>query len=96
VIPPLRVKKKLNQLVGNYEIYKGIESIEVQKKAGMLHIYSKTPFANTVQPLIPEDSGLESIKFYIYMDGLKTPVEFDVKENGEIDLYIERYVYHKK
>jgi len=96
VIPPLKVKKKLNQLVGNYEIYKGIESLEVQKKLGMLHIHSKTPFADMVQPLIPEDPSLESMEFYTYMDGLKTPVEFDVNENGDIDLYIERYVYHKK
>jgi CubicO group peptidase (beta-lactamase class C family) len=96
VIPPLMVKKKLNQLVGEYEIYKGIEKIEVLKKAGMLHIHSKTPFADIIQPLIPENPSIESKKFYTYMDGLKTPVEFDIKERGEIDLYIERYVYHKK
>lgn len=95
VIPSLSIKKKMSKLVGAYKIYKGIESIEVQKKAGMLHLHSKNPFRDITQPLIPEDPRLQSMNFYTYMDGLKTPIEFNVKQNGDIDLYIERYVYHK-
>lgn len=94
-VPSLNVKKKLRLLSGTYKTFKGIESVEVQYKAGMLFLRSKTPFTDSLTPLIPRDSLLGSTIFYIYMDGVESPVEFQMKDNGDIDLYIERYCYHK-
>jgi len=94
-VPSLRVKKKLGLLVGTYKTFKGIEGVEVKNKGGMLYLSSKTPFADSLTPLIPRDSLLESTMFYTYMNGVETPVEFKVQENGVIDLYVERYLYHK-
>ena len=95
VIPSLKIKRKMSQLVGSYQTYKGIQSVEVQKRGGMIHLSTKNPFTDTSQPLIPEDPKLDSLKFYTYVDGLKTTIKFDMKRNEGIDLYIERYVYHK-
>ena len=61
----------------------------------MLYLRSKTPFDDSLTPLIPRDPLLGSTMFYTYMNGVETPVEFQVQENGDIDLYIERYRYHK-
>jgi len=91
----LYVKKTLRKLSGAYETYKGIESVEVQYKGGMLYLSSKTPFTDTLTPLIPRDSLMGSTLFYTYVNGVESPVEFQVQENGDIDLYIERYRYHK-
>lgn len=94
-VPSLRVKKKLGLLAGTYRTFKGIEGVEVQNKGGMLYLRSKTPFDDSLTPLIPRDPLLGSTMFYTYMNGVETPVEFKVHENGDIDLYIERYRYHK-
>jgi len=88
--PGLYIKQKLKNLVGRYETYKGIESIEVRYKAGMLYLESKTPFAETSTPLIPENTMLDEMVFYTLVDGVKSPVVFE----GD-DLFIERYCYHK-
>jgi CubicO group peptidase (beta-lactamase class C family) len=94
-LPSLRVKKKLRLLIGAYSTFKDIERVEVQYNGGMLYLKSKTPFTDTLTPLIPRDSLLGSTMFYIYMNGVETPVEFQIKDNGDIDLFIERYRYHK-
>lgn len=94
-VPSLKVKEKLRTLSGIYETFKGIERVEVQNNGGMLYLRSKTPFADSLTPLIPRDSLLGSTMFYIYMNGVESPVEFQVHEDGNIDLYIERYRYHK-
>ena len=95
-VPSHGVKHRMNQLTGTYSIYKSIESVEVQNRGGMLYLRTKNPFADTTQPLIPEDPLLGSTMFYTYVDGIKSPVEFVVKEDGGVDLYIERYRFHKK
>jgi CubicO group peptidase (beta-lactamase class C family) len=94
-VPSLIVKNKLRMLVGSYSTYKDIERVEVQLKGGMLYLKQKTPFTDTLTPLIPRDSLLGSTLFYTYVNGLEAPVEFQIKENGNVDLYFERYRYHK-
>lgn len=94
-VPSLRVKKKLRMLAGAYNGFKSIERVEVQYNGGMLYLKSKTPFNDTLTPLIPRDSMLSSTMFYTYMNGNEAPVEFKVKDDGDIDLYVERYRYHK-
>jgi CubicO group peptidase (beta-lactamase class C family) len=94
-IQSLRIKRSLSLLAGEYEIFKGIEKVEVQYKGGMIYLRSRTPFTDSLVPLIPVDPYLDSTIFYTYVDGVITPIEFDVHENGDIDLYIERYRYHK-
>jgi CubicO group peptidase (beta-lactamase class C family) len=94
-VPSLYVKRRLRMLAGQYKTFKGIEQIKVKYKDGMLYLRSKTPFIDSMTPLIPCDSLLGSTMFYTYMNGVETPVEFNLLDNGSIDLIIERYRYHK-
>jgi CubicO group peptidase (beta-lactamase class C family) len=92
--PLFVIQKRLKRLTGRYETYMGIESVKVNYKGGMLYLESETPFAKTSIPLIQEDMMVEEPVFYVMVDGLKAPVVFEEKESG-IDLYVERYCYHR-
>jgi CubicO group peptidase (beta-lactamase class C family) len=98
VIPAVKIAERMKRLVGNYEIYRAIERVRVLKKRGMLYVEYEDRFSDSVDrvPLIPEDPTLQSTVFHILSDGVKYPVEFNIKPNGEIDLFIGRYCYHKK
>lgn len=48
-----------------------------------------------VMILVPEDPTLSSTNFYILRNGLKSPVEFVVRDDGGVDLFIGRYRYPK-
>ena len=92
--PELVIKKRLRDLTGKYETYMGIESVDVTYRAGLLYLESESPFEKTRIPLIPEDPTLEETVFNIIVDGTKSPVVFEKKEGG-VDLYVERYCYHR-
>ena len=89
------IKENMARLVGSYAAYKGIERVNVVKKGGLLYLETKTPFSETIQPLIPVNP-LEGLCYYTSIDGLRAPIEFEVKKDGKIDLYVERYCYHKE
>ncbi|MBN2336664.1 serine hydrolase, partial [Candidatus Bathyarchaeota archaeon] len=95
-VPSLAIKQRMQRLTGAYDIYKGIERVHVVRKAGMLYLETKTPFTDMLQPLIPEDPTLESTMFYTLVDGAKSPVEFVVHDDGRVDLFVERYCFHKR
>lgn len=95
-IPALRVRERMRMLAGTYEVYKGLSRVTVLNKGGLLYLEQKTPFTDTLVPLIPEDDELDSFKFYILNEGVRQPVKFVVHSPANIDLYVERYRYHKK
>lgn len=95
VIPSMKIRKRMKRLTGTYQIYKGLETVKVISKAGLLYLEAKDQFTDMVVPLIPEDDSLSSSRFYSFSDGLRQPIEFIVDHSGNIDLYIERYRYHK-
>ena len=96
VVPALRIREKMRTLQGTCEIYRGLERVRVVNKAGLLYLEQKGPFTDSLTPLIPENAELRSNNFYILAEGVKQPVEFHIKSEKEIDLYIERYRFHKK
>lgn len=93
-VPSVRLKERMEKLVGRYKTYLEIEHIDVVKKGGMLYLEKNTPFAETLQPLIPE-KNMEGLRYYTLTDGLKAPIEFILRMDGSVDLFIERYCYHK-
>jgi CubicO group peptidase (beta-lactamase class C family) len=95
VVPALRIQKRMEILTGTYEIYKGLGRIKIVNREGLLYLEQSTPFSDRCVPLIPEANRLEHYNFYILSDGIKQPVEFVVNSLEKIDLYIERYRYHK-
>jgi len=95
-VPALRIRRLTETLTGTYEAYKGLAKVRVIKKAGLLYLEQKTPFADAVTPLIPDGDPLETHSYHTLTDATRQPVEFVVDPEGNIDLYIERYRYHKK
>ena len=87
----------MNELMGSYEVYRGLERLKVVSKGGLLHLEVKSQRTErtTMTPLIPEDPTLASTDFYTLRNGIKSPVEFSIQEDGAIDLFIGRYCYHK-
>jgi CubicO group peptidase (beta-lactamase class C family) len=96
-IPGLYIRERMKRLMGSYEVYRGLERLKVVSRGGLLHLETTSPRteATTLTPLIPEDPTLASTDFYTVSNGLKSPVEFVIRNDGAIDLFIGRYCYHK-
>jgi hypothetical protein len=94
-IPVFEIEKKMAMLVGEYAGYKGILKVSIVRKSGLLFMEVKEKLGEQSLPLIPESDKLESLRFYTPMEGTRTPVEFVVDASGKVDLYIERYRFHK-
>lgn len=96
-IPALIIRERMKRLTGSYEVYRGLEQLKVVNKRGLLYLEEKSRRTEntTLTPLIPEDATLASTDFYVLRNGLKSPVEFAIREGGAIDLFIGRYCYHK-
>ncbi|KPJ61595.1 MAG: hypothetical protein AMJ46_00365 [Latescibacteria bacterium DG_63] len=96
-LPPLRIKEKMKSLTGTYKIYRGLETVEVVIKDGMLYLKQQFPLTSTTSltPLIPEDSTLESTIFYTLSFGERSRVEFEIGDDGKSDMLWGRYCYHR-
>jgi CubicO group peptidase (beta-lactamase class C family) len=94
-IPIFDIEKKMALLVGEYAGYKGIIKVSVVRKGGLLFMEVKEKLGEQSIPLIPESDKLETLKFYTPTEGTRTPVEFIVNDSGKVDLYVERYRFHK-
>jgi len=96
-IPGLYIRERMKRLMGDYEVYRGLEQLKVVNRGGLLYLEEKSRGTEktTLTPLIPEDPTLASRDFFVLRNGLKSPVEFAVREDGTIDLFIGRYCYHK-
>jgi CubicO group peptidase (beta-lactamase class C family) len=97
VIPALVIRDRMKRLTGSYEVYRGLEKIRVVSKGGLLHLEeeSRRTEKTSVTPLIPDDPTLASTEFHILRNGLKSPVEFVIRDDGGVDLFIGRYCFHK-
>ena len=96
-IPALVIRDRMQRLMGSYEVYRGLERLKVVSRGGLLHLETTSPRtgATTLTPLIPQNPTLASMDFYTVRNGLKSPIEFVIREDGAIDLFIGRYCYHK-
>jgi hypothetical protein len=84
----------MRALTGRYETYRGVQSLEVVESGGLLYLKSSVDQGENLTPLMPV--GGVPRRFNIIINGVKEPVEFVENTKGEIDLYVERYRYHKK
>lgn len=96
VLPQLQIQQKLKQLTGAYASYKNIHKVSVSLKNGILHLKYKDELMEREHPLIPTTDTIDNNQFYIYMMGRQIPVEFEIKENGKVDLLVERNCFHKQ
>lgn len=90
-LPRNRISKAMDRLVGDYATYRKVESLKVVRRSGLLYMKSE----DSETPLIPDDPAYESLRFHTSRDGLRSPVEFRAREDGGVDLVVDRFVYHK-
>jgi CubicO group peptidase (beta-lactamase class C family) len=97
-LPENQIKARRARLVGEYETYRGLEQVKVVNRDGMLYLDSKSRLtgATSETPLVPDDLTLRSTTFTVFSDGTKSPVEFQVGDDGKVKLLVERSCYHKK
>jgi CubicO group peptidase (beta-lactamase class C family) len=97
VIPALVIQGRMKRLTGSYEVYRGLEKLEIVSRGGLLYLEetSRRTGKKTATPLIPEDPTLASPAFYTLRNGIKSPVEFEEHQDGRIDLFVGRYCFHK-
>ncbi|NPE07400.1 MAG: serine hydrolase [Asgard group archaeon] len=93
--PALRLESKLNQLVGSYQTFKGINKAEIVKMGQQL--YFKDPEQDCPAfPIIPYTDTKKNYKFWMPAGITKFPCEFIVNsKTGKISFIFERGVYHK-
>jgi CubicO group peptidase (beta-lactamase class C family) len=96
-LPALIIRQRMQRLKGKYEVYRGLEKLEIASRGGLLCIEqtSRRTGKTTATPLVPVDPTLASTDFHIYRNGLKRPVDFDLRDDGGIDLFLGRYCFHK-
>lgn len=91
-LPGNQVRKRMDRLLGEYATYRGLETLKVTRRGGLLYIGED----GEGTPLIPEDASYQSLRFSTLRDGLRSPIEFKARPDGALILLVERYVYHKK
>jgi CubicO group peptidase (beta-lactamase class C family) len=91
-LPASAIRKRMDRLVGEYAIYRGLETTRVSRRGGLLFLGANG--AGT--PLVPEDPRYESLRFHVLRDGLRSPVEFRISDDGTVILIADRYVYRRK
>jgi CubicO group peptidase (beta-lactamase class C family) len=92
--PHLKLRETMKRLTGSYQIYMGLEKVQVVNKGGLLYLQQKDHFLDSSTPLIPQEPMLNNLIFHTLTEGIKTPVKFVETPTG-IDLFVERYRYHK-
>jgi CubicO group peptidase (beta-lactamase class C family) len=91
-LPVVGVRERMDRLVGHYATYRDVESLDVVKQRGQLYLKQ----GERLTPIVPEDTSYRGSTFYILNEGLRTPVEFRIGDDGEITMLLARYAYRKK
>ena len=92
VIPTHGVEDRMQRLVGSYETYEGIQTVEIIEQSGMLYL----KYEESLTPLIPEDTSYQDSAFYTLSNGRKNPIDVRVDIDGAVTMLIGRYVYRRK
>ncbi|AFZ72076.1 serine hydrolase [Natronobacterium gregoryi] len=88
-------KRRLEELAGEYETYRGITEAKVQVEGGTLRLRVGGPIEEgSWTPLVPVD--LEAGEFYApTMAGNRQPVRFE-RDGDDLSLYVDRWRLHQQ
>jgi len=92
VLPGNRIRHRMERLVGSYETYRGLESLRIVRRDGVLYLGEDEPDT----PLLPDEPDYGSLRFHLVEDGIRSPVDFREREDGHLILLLGRSVFHKK
>ena len=94
-IPFFARKRRLEELAGEYESYRGIKEAEVRVEGGALRLRVGGPIEEgSWTPLVPVD--LEAGEFYAPTTaGHRQPVRFE-RDGGDLNLYVDRWRLHER
>ncbi|MFW6041031.1 MAG: serine hydrolase [Thermoplasmatota archaeon] len=90
-------KRRLDMLEGEYETYRRARRARVKADNGLLRVEFIEKLEKQSFILIPKKKTIGDFEFY-YLDGEgeKNTIDFDVKDEADIDMYVGRYRLHKK
>ncbi|MFW6038222.1 MAG: serine hydrolase [Candidatus Saliniplasma sp.] len=90
-------KNRLDMLQGHYETFRGARKAKIEQHDGLLRLEFQDKLEKQSIILIPKKKDICDFEFY-YLDGEgeRNTVEFDVGGKEDIDLYVGRYLLHKK
>ncbi|MHA2108731.1 MAG: serine hydrolase [Candidatus Hodarchaeales archaeon] len=95
-IPFFKVQKKFEKLIGQYTSYSDFYNPKIVLKEGMLFFEMKVAdLIDQNVPLIPKNRTIDNFEFYIFNMGIIQPIKFIIHETGDVDLQIERNLFHK-
>jgi len=96
----IEIEQKLSMLTGVYETYKKVNQVKVVKRGPVLYI---EPMEGPIEfngglsiPLFPKNEHVEDFKFFTMSGaGGRQSIDFSVEKKGKVDLFIERFRFHK-
>jgi CubicO group peptidase (beta-lactamase class C family) len=94
MLPFVQRERRLEELEGTYETYKGTMRVQVRRSGDFLTLEMKDKFTDSVVPLVPLDLGEDTRSFYTWKDGHKLEVTFKVEEERIEGVY-ERYLIRR-
>lgn len=95
-VPYFARKRRFDELVGEYESYRGIKTATVEEDAGTLRLTTHGARADQSFVLLPVTPKAPGTEFEATtMEGHRKNVDFDIEGDG-VDLYHDRNRYHKR
>ncbi|MHA1993569.1 MAG: serine hydrolase [Candidatus Hodarchaeales archaeon] len=96
VIPYYKRRSHYTQLCGNYQSYKEIAKINIEKRGGMLYLTDENWVDKVVLPLIPKDlSNPKIVDFYSILPTGTIDIHFEKQNNGSFICEYERRIFRK-
>ena len=93
-LPTIAQERRLKELEGLYETYKGTMQAQVRRQGDFLRIEIRDKYTEQFVPLVPEELDEDVRRFYTLAGGQRLPVEFRVRD-GRVELIYERYLLRK-
>jgi CubicO group peptidase (beta-lactamase class C family) len=93
-LPFVARERRLKELEGLYETYKGTMQARVRRQGDFLLIEIRDKYTELVVPLVPEALDEDVRTFYTLSAGQRLPVEFRVCD-GQVELIYERYLLRR-
>ncbi|WP_458207569.1 serine hydrolase [Haladaptatus sp. NG-SE-30] len=88
-------RKRLDDLTGEYEAYRGVRRATVSRDGEVLRLSFEGPYSGSGETLVPKTQDIEGGEFYtLSPEGEKRTVTFEETESG-VDCFYERWRLHR-